>query len=169
MTFSQRTAPKAFPGGRRVSALIPIIFFFLFLLQDCISLLRGHCGSTAGRLSIFSTQTENLGWTDSHKISLVGIECKVQKLVSFDQGLLFPRFFFFWKNSTHTWWTRGKDPMDLRDISCRQRSRVSKEMPHWLPGLCEGDSTNCPLVSIHQIQTDQFDLDFKNNKWKTVH
>lgn len=24
-------------------------------------------------------------------------------------------------------------------------------------GLCEGDSTNCPLASIHQIQTDQFD------------
>lgn len=44
---------ESFPRWTPCFRFNPDHFFFLFLLQDSISLLRGHCSSTAGRLSIF--------------------------------------------------------------------------------------------------------------------
>lgn len=92
MTFSQRTAPKAFPRGRRVFALI-LIFFFLFLLQDCISLLRGHCSSTAGRLSIFSLKQKILDELTVIKLHWLTLNAKCRSSFHFHKASYILDFF----------------------------------------------------------------------------
>lgn len=86
---------ESFPRWTPCFRFNPDHFFFCSFYETVFHCCEATAARQQAGSQFFSTQTENLGWTDSNKTSLVDFECKVQKLVSFYQGLLFPRFFSF--------------------------------------------------------------------------